>query len=700
MLRQISFLAIVFLLLSACDQSGLSRGDEAVTVNANEVSDLVGNNLQPELGTWGVELQNRDLSVAPGDDFFRYANGTWIENYEIPADKSRFGAFDALGDRGDERIRNIIEDLVNSEPAADSLEQKIADYYLSYMDTDRLNQLGVNPLSPLLAEIMAISEFDKLIEALGSAKINGTSTPLRFGIGTNRLDPDSHQLWISISGISLPDRDYYLEDAPRFAEIRNQFQDHVSQMLTLAGMDNTIEKAEAVLDIESQIAQHMWPRAQRRNVDLTFNPMTYEEFKADYSNFPWDEFFYSGGIEDIIDINVYYPSAMSPIINLVRSVPLEAWKNYLIYHAISNHASLLSESIDNENFRFYGTVLRGVPEQRERWERAVSRVGSRNSLGEAVGQVYVERYFPESAKQQMEQLVENLRMALAQSIQENDWMDEATREEAMLKLESFRPKIAYPDEWQDLSSIQINRDDLFGNSRNVAEFFYYDEINRLGQPTNREEWGMTPQTVNAYYSSSFNEIVFPAGILQPPFFDPAADIAVNYGGIGAVIGHEMGHGFDDQGSKADYQGVQRDWWSDSSRQAFEVRTSELVEQYNQYEPVPGNFIDGSFTLGENIGDVGGLSMAYRAYRIALNGEEAPIIDGLTGDQRFFLAFAQVWRAKMREDALVSRLRSDPHSPPEYRVNGVVRNLDAWYDAFGITPEHQLYLPSAARVRIW
>jgi putative endopeptidase len=653
-----------------------------------------------ELGTWGVDLEMRDLSVKPGDDFFRYATGSWLESFEIPADKSRYGAFDSLRDRSDDRVRSVIDDLVNLEPASGSMEQKIADYYLSYMNTEALDQQGVSPLLPSLTRIRDIASREDLIMAFARSSLEGSSYPIGFGVSADRVDPERHQLSVSVTGLSLPDRDYYLEDTERFIDIRSQFVEHVSRMLGLAGIDQPRAKAESILTLETQLATHMWPRAQRRNRDLTYNPMSYEEFKQEYPGYDWDLFFSTAGVEDLQDLNVVFPSAMAPIIDLVNSLPIEQWKNYLTYHLINNNSGVLSQEIDNENFSFYSTVLRGIPQQRERWERGVARVGSLNSLGEPLGQIYVERHFPESAKQQMEDLVENLRSSLAQSIAENNWMDEATKEEANLKLNSFRPKIAYPDVWQDKSGIQIARDNLYSNSQSVREFSYYENISRLGQPTDRERWGMTPQTVNAYYNSSFNEIVFPAGILQPPFFDPAADLAVNYGGIGGVIGHEMGHGFDDQGSKSDYQGIQRNWWTDSVREAFNEKTQALAAQYDSYEPIPGQFIDGNFTLGENIGDVGGLSMAYRAYRLALGGEEAPVIDGLTGDQRFFLAWAQVWQAKMREDALVSQLKSDPHSPAEYRVNGVVRNLDAWYDAFDVQPGDDLYLPPEERVRIW
>lgn len=659
-----------------------------------------GSGGEPELGSFGIDLSNRDLSVHPGDDFFRYANGLWLDSFELPEDRSNYGSFTVLSDRSDQRVRTIIEDLSDLEPAAGSIEQKIADYFLSYMDTERLNELGLSPLQPQLSVLQEIDTREELIRGFGRAQIDNTASPFGFFISADRSDPNRHQLNISVGGLGLPDRDYYLEDTPEFATVRREYVAHITRVLEMADIADSAAKADAILALETQVAEHTWPRAQRRNRDLTYNPMSYADFKAEYPNLDWDAYFTAAGIDELSDLNVYYPSAMSPIIELVNTLPIEDWRALMTYRYIVDSASLLSEDIDQEAFHFYSTVLNGVPQQRERWERGVLRVGSLNSLGEAVGQIYVQRHFPESAKQQMEELVENLRAALAQSIEEIDWMSDATKEEANRKLQSFRPKIAYPDEWKDLSSIEISRDDLFGNARNIREFNYEDEISRLGKPTNREEWGMTPQTVNAYYNSSFNEIVFPAGILQPPFFDPNADMAVNYGGIGAVIGHEMGHGFDDQGSKSDWAGIQRNWWTDADRAAFEEQANALASQYSQFQPVPGYFVDGRFTLGENIGDVGGLSLAYRAYRMALNGEEAPIIDGLTGDQRFFLAWAQVWQRKYRQSALIQRLTTDPHSPSEFRVNGVVRNFDEWYEAFDVTEEHELYLPPEQRIRIW
>lgn len=696
--------ALKFLVLALCAtlvSCGAEENPAApATQDAQSAATDSAQEMTPELGNFGLDLSNQDLDTRPGDDFFRFASGRWLDSYELPADRSRHGSFNELTDRSDERVRTIISDLTSIEPSQDSMEQKVSDYYLSYMNTEALDALGISPLLPGLNRLGQIDTPAELVSAFGRARIDTTASPISFSIGTDRSNSDRHQLGVSIGGIGLPDRDYYLEDTERFLEVREEYVAHIERMLDFADIEDSAAKAESVLAVETQIAGHIWPRADRRNRDLTYNPMSYDDFLDAYPGFDWDSYFSAGGVQDLTDLNVSYPSAMAPIIDLIAEIPVADWNSYMTYHFISNNAGLLSGEIDLENFNFYSTVLRGVPEQRERWERGVARVGARNSLGEAVGQVYVERHFPESAKQQMEELVENLRAALAQSIGQLDWMGAETKEEAIVKLNAFRPKIAYPDEWRDLTSIEISRDDLFTNAQNVREFYYEDNLSRLGKPTNREEWGMTPQTVNAYYNSSFNEIVFPAGILQPPFFDPAADPAVNYGGIGAVIGHEMGHGFDDQGSKSDARGVQRNWWTDEDRANFDLLTTALAAQYDQFEPVSGYFVDGDFTLGENIGDVGGLSIAYRAYKMALNGEEAPIIDGLTGDQRFFLSWAQVWRAKYREDAAIQQLTSDPHSPPQYRVNGVVRNFDEWYAAFEVQPEDALYLPPEERVRIW
>ena len=686
-------------LLAGCGQSdnvGKTSPDSSVT----NTEPLGNATLTPELGSFGIDMSYQDAETKAGDDFFRYANGGWLDTFELPSSRSSYGSFTVLSDRSDQRVRRIIEDLSQAEPPQGSIEQKISDYYLSYMNINTLNDRGIGPLQDGLSRLREIDSRDELVTAFGRSFIENTATPFGFYVGADRSNPDRHQLVLSVGGISLPDRDYYLRDTEEFQDVRAAFVEHITEIFELASIEDANDKARSILNLETAIAENLWPRNQRRNRDLTYNPMTYSEFRTTYSEFDWDSYFNAAGISQLEDLNVSYPSAMSPIIDLVNSIPVDDWVSYMTYRLIVDSASTLSEDLDNARFHFYSTVLRGVPEQRERWERGVGRVGALNGLGEAVGQVYVQRHFPESAKQQMEQLVENLRSALAQSIDEIEWMSTTTKDEAQKKLQSFRPKIAYPDEWRDFSSLEIDRNDLFANAQSIREFNYADEIQRLGKPTNREEWGMTPQTVNAYYNSSFNEIVFPAGILQPPFFDPNADAAVNYGGIGAVIGHEMGHGFDDQGSKSDFAGIQRNWWTDEDRANFEELTEAIASQYDKFQPVPGYFIDGNFTLGENIGDIGGLSLAYRAYQMSLNGVEPPIIDGLTGDQRFFLSWAQVWQRKYREDALIQRLTSDPHSPSEFRVNGVVRNFDEWYEAFDVQEDDKLYLPPKERVRIW
>ncbi len=654
----------------------------------------------PEFGSFGVDLTTQNPDIRPGDDFFMFANGAWVDSYVLPDDRSSHSTPETLRDTSNERVQAIVDELTSMEPAEGSLERKVSDYYLTYMDVETLNQLGAGPLLPNLAAIDNIGTHQQLIAAFGRSRVDNTTSPVNFSISTDRSDPDRHQLSLSVGGFSLPDRDYYLVDSERNLNIRKEFVEHITRILDLAGVEGSTEKANAILSIETRIAEFTWPRAERRNRDLTYNPMSFDDFLAEYPGFDWLGYFSSAGVENLESLNVIYPSAMSPTIELVDSVSIEDWKSLMTYRLVNDSAAFLSEEIDNESFHFYSTVLRGVPAQRERWERGVARVGSMSSLGEVIGQVYVEKHFPPASKAQMSELVENLREALGQSVDELDWMGEETKAEARLKLNSFRPKIAYPDEWQDLSGLEIVNGDLFATVQNIREFNYEDSLSRLGQPTRREEWGMTPQTVNAYYNPSFNEIVFPAAILQPPFFDAAADSAVNYGAIGSVIGHEMGHGFDDQGSKSDFNGIQRNWWTDEDRANFEELTSALAAQYDEYEPVEGHFIDGNFTLGENIGDLGGLSMAYRAYKISLNGEEAPVIDGYTGDQRFFLAYAQLWKGKIRDDALIQRLTADPHSPARFRSNGVVRNMDEWYEAFDVQPGDALYLAPEDRIRIW
>ena len=654
----------------------------------------------PELGKWGVDLTARKASIKPGDDFFRYANGSWLDTFELPADRTNYGAFTVLGERSRDQTKAIIDELKEGTFADGTVEQKISDYYNSYMDVDAINAAGIDPIRPMLAEVAAVKNIADLTVLFGRTLKDNFASPITAGLGINRKDPNRYQLGLGIGGMSLPDRDYYLEDTENFIKIRAEYVTYVAKMLGYAGVDGADEKAKAILAIETKIAEIQWPRAERRNRDKTFNPMSYTDFKAEYKGFDWDSFFSAGDLTTINDLNVTFPSSVAAAVGLVNSISVDDWKAFLAYRVVSNHAGILTEEIDATTFAFFGTTLNGQPQQRDRWKRAVGRVGGLNALGEAIGQVYVKRHFPESSKVQMDQLVVNLRAAMAIRINGLEWMGEETKIQAHKKLNSFNPKIGYPKKWKDLSKMEIKAGALFANVKSINAFNYAITIARFARETDKDEWFMTPQTVNAYYNSSFNEIVFPAAILQPPFFDPNADIAVNYGGIGAVIGHEMGHGFDDQGSKSDYRGIQENWWTDTDRKNFDAKTSALASQYDKFEAVKDNFVDGNFTLGENIGDVGGLAMAYHAYKLALGGKEAPVIDGLTGDQRFFLAWAQVWKRKYREAALIARLKSDPHSPSEFRVNGVVRNMDEWYAAFNVKEGDALYLAPEDRIQIW
>ena len=529
--------------------------------------------------------------------------------------------------------------------------------------------------------------------------LSGSRAPVGLGIEIDRMNPERWMVGISIGGLGLPDRDYYLEDTERFRELRSAYRSHIETLLALADYPEPAQAAAAVLALETAIAEIHWPRADRRNRDLTYNLKSTAEFMASHPGFPWQTFLL---VNDELpeELNVRYPSAMAPMVTLIGDTDLATWQAYLSFHLLSGNAFALSGEIDDANFDFRGRVLSGQPEQRERWRRAISLVSSQSGLGDALGQLYVERYFPSESKAMMNELVDNLRAALRERIATLDWMTEDTKALALEKLSGFIQNIGYPDEWRDYSEVSIAVDDLMGNVRNLRQFQRDTAVARLDQPTDRREWFMPAQTVNAYYVPQFNSITFPAGILDAPFFDPAADPAVNYGAIGAVIGHEIGHGFDDQGSKSDARGVQRNWWTDEDRSRFEARARKLVAQYAQFEPVPGTPINGEVTLGENIGDLGGVNMAYHAYRLSLGGVEPPVIDGYTGDQRFFLAYAQIWQSKMRTETLLNRLKSGVHSPGEFRVNGVLRNVDAWYDAFDVDDSAALYLPPEERVSIW
>lgn len=636
-----------------------------------------------------------DASTDPGDDFNAYVNGGWINTFEIPAERSSYTRFTTLAERSEERIRKIIEDAAASDAPEGSVEQKIGDMFAAFMDTDAISAAGLAPIADELAYYDSISTTEEAALALVKPEF-GNRSPMGIYVSIDAKQPDQHTVYMSQSGLGMPNRNYYLDE--KFADKQEAYRAFLAQMFTFAGSTDPEASAAGVYAFEERLAEVHWEPAKRRDRDLTYNPTTIAQLTEDMPGIPWPALAAELGLKASQKVVIREVDAVMASGKIFAETPVSVLRDYFKVHALNSYASVLPEDIDAASFAFYGQELRGQPEQRERWKRGVSAVSG--TLGEAVGQVYVERHFPASSKAQMEDLVANLRVAFAQRLAQLDWMSDATKEEAKKKLDAFFPKIGYPDEWTDYSSLSVSADSPVENIRAGRRFGFEENWAKLGQPIDRNEWGMTPQTVNAYYSSTRNEIVFPAAILQAPFFDPNADPAVNYGAIGAVIGHEIGHGFDDQGRKSDGSGALRDWWQPEDAERFKAKTDALGAQYASYEPVPGFFINPQLTMGENIGDLGGLSMAYSAYRLSLGGEEAPIINGYTGDQRFFMAWAQVWKSRYRDEALKRQVATDPHSNAKFRINGVVRNMDPWYEAFDVAEDDALYLPPEERVSIW
>jgi predicted metalloendopeptidase len=691
MKKSLIALSVASVLLMGCSKEAPIQQTE------NESATASVETKKAELGSFGVDLSARNEAIKPGDDFFMHASGTWYDNYEMPADKTRFGAFTALAERSEKQVKEIIDDVASrSDLNAD--EKMIADFYNSYMDTATINKLGLSPIQSTLDQISAAASINDMTKIFGASWLNGITSPIGGGMWFNRLDADKYEMSIGAGGLGMPDRSYYLDESERFTKTRAAYVAHIAEMLSFVKVENAEQKAQAILALETKIAEGHWPREKRRDRDLTLNQIKRTELSSTYPDFDWETYFSETGYQ-VPQVNISQPEPIKAMIALLNSEDINVWKDYMVYHTLKNNASFLPEDVYAANFKFYGTELRGQKEAKPRWKRAVSQMSGTQSLGFAIGKVYVARYFPESSKQQMADLVENLRKALGERITGLEWMGEETKVNAHEKLAAFNPKIGYPDVWQSFEGLTISKTDLMGNLQNLRKLFREDSVSKELEKTDRTRWGMTPQQVNAYYNSSFNEIVFPAAILQPPFFDPNADPAVNYGGIGAVIGHEMGHGFDDQGSKSDAKGVQRNWWTDQDREAFDAKADELAAQYSQYEPIPGNFVNGKNSLGENIGDVGGLAMAYHAYKLSLNGKEAPVIDGVTGDQRFFLAWAQVWKEKRTEKSMLSQLKGGTHAPGRFRAQAP-RNHDAWYKAFDVKEGDKLYLAPEKRVRIW
>ena len=690
-------LAVVSLILAAgCKHSPEKAPEPAAAGAAPPAAITAPVAVQAQIPPWGLDLANRDLSVKPGDNFFAYADGNWVKAHQIPADRTSWGSFAELDERSQQQVLTIIQGLPGDPPDG-SNAQKVRDYYDAFIDTAVIDQKGLEPAKGALGSIAAAKNYHDLTRLMGRPDLR-LLAPIAVGITIDQKNPDHYAVVLTQSGLGLPDRDYYLKDDPVYAAIREKYVAHITRLLNLAGDKDAAAEAKAILATETKIAQLHWPVAKRRQRDLTYNPRTRAELVQMAPGFFWGTLFSTLGVEAQPQFVVRETDAVQGLAEAFLKVPVKTWRSYFRYHYLVRVSDVLPRAFDEETFDFYGRTLNGQKEQRPRGLLGVEAVDS--ALGEAVGELYVAHYFPPSSKEQVLQLVENLRASYADRIEHLSWMTPDTKKVALEKLAAFHPKIGYPDKWRDYSAFSVVRGDAFGNLVRGWVFEWQREVNRLAQPTDRGEWGMTPQTINAYYNPTFNEVVFPAAILQPPFFDPHADPAVNYGGVGAVIGHEMGHGFDDQGSKSDARGVLRTWWGPADVEAFHTRVEALASQYDQFVALPGLNVNGHLTLGENIGDNGGLAVAYAAYHRSLKGQTPPVLDGVSGDQRFFLSYAQIWRNIEREEALRKLVLSNPHSPPEFRVNGTVRNMDPWYAAFDVKPGEKLYLPPDERVHIW
>ncbi len=651
----------------------------------------------------GIDLQHIDPTVRAQDDFFEYLNGGWLKKTEIPADKSSWGTFIQLRDNTQPQLRALIEEAQQDKNRkAGTEQQKIGDLYASFMDQPRLEKLGYKPLAGELQRIRMLRD-KKAIPALIAhlAKI-GVPVPYAIGVGQDSRESTRYATYISQSGLGMPDRDYYLKkDDLKLADTRAKYQRHIATTLALAGakQEQAASAAAAILALETALAEVQWTKVENRDPVKRYNKIAINKLDELTPGYDWPGALAAAGVANKVDyVIVGQPSYMRGFHQVFEKTDLATWKAYFEWQLLRAYSDYLSKDFVDADFAFYGTVLTGATQIRPRWKIGVGTVET--ALGEALGKQYVARHFPAERKARMDELVQNLMAAYKSSIDTLDWMGPETKKEAQAKLAKFRPKIAYPSKWRDYSALTIKRDDLAGNIMRARTFAYNYNINKLGRPIDREEWGMTPQTVNAYYSSTMNEIVFPASILQPPFFDMRADDAVNYGAIGAVIGHEISHGFDDKGSQADGDGNLRDWWTKEDRAKFQAKADMLVKQYAAYAPLPGYNVNGALTLGENIGDNSGVAIAYKAYKLSLGGKPAAVIDGLTGDQRFFIGFAQVWRSKMREAQQIVQIKTDSHAPEKFRANGAMRNQEAFYEAFGVKEGDKMYLPPHERVTIW
>ena len=649
----------------------------------------------------GLDLNHIDSAVRPQDDLFRFMNGKWLKESKIPEDRASDGAFYWLYEQAEKQVKQIILDQAASGSAAGSNAQKIGDLYNSFMDEAKAEQLGTTPIEKDLAVAASFKTADQFFQILGDLESRGLSGLFYSYVSTDNKDSTKNILYLGQGGLSLPDEAYYRE--AEYQEIRDAFLIHVEKIFELANLTNGKAAALAVLELETQIAASHWDQVKDRDAEATYNKKSFSELVDLATTFNWPIWMKASNTPThvLAQVVVRQPSFFEGLSKLIQNFEVDKWRSWLTWHIISGASPYLNKALVDENFNFYGTTLSGIPKLKERWKRGVGLV--EGALGEAVGQIYVERHFGKQAKQRMVGLVANLIQAYRVDIKALTWMSDETKEKAFIKLDKFTPKIGYPDKWRDYSKLAITADDLIGNLAAIAKYSQDFEYAKIGKPVDKSEWYMTPQTVNAYYNPGMNEIVFPAAILQPPFFDVLADDdAANYGGIGAVIGHEIGHGFDDQGSKYDGDGNLVNWWSDKDRAEFEKRTKKLIEQYDQLSPAtaPDVKVNGALTIGENIGDLGGLTIAYKAYEISLAGKQPPIIDGYTGAQRFFMGWAQSWRGKYRPEEVRRRIATDPHSPDEFRCNQIVANLSEFYDAFSVGDKDKHFMPAESRVRIW
>ena len=650
----------------------------------------------PRYGSFGVDLAARDTAVKPGDDFWTFANGGWDRATPIAADRTSAGVGVVLADEAEMQVRRILEDASANPASVGTGARQMGDLYAGFMDTAAIERAGTAPLRPYFAKIDAANDKEKLQELFASV---GYAAPVELGQLPNPADPTQYVPAASQGALGMGGRDYYLLEGAKYDAYRTAYRAYVEKMLTLAGIADASARADRIIALETAMARVQWTPVQQRNLMEMFKPMTAAQRQALAPDFDWPLMLRTAGYERFPTVIMATSTALTELGKLYTATPVSTWQDWMKFQFLAGHSSVLPKAFDDATFDFYGRTLSDQQEQRARWKRAVATVNG--TMGEAVGEVYVRRHYPPASEAKMAELITDLRAAYRERIGASQWMDAATRDKALAKLAAFDPRIGHPVRYIDYSSLSVNRADPLGNSLRASEFQHQLDLSRLGKPVDRALWDMTPQTVNAYYNPLANQITFPAAILQPPMFDPNADAAVNYGAIGAVIGHEMGHGFDDQGSQFGPSGKFENWWTPAARTAFTQRTAALSAQYDQYEPIPGVKVKGALTLGENIGDLGGIEAAYAAYqKYQEKHGRAPVIGGLTGDQRFFLAFAQAWRSKLREGAARARLLTDPHSPPYYRVNGVVRNVDAWYTAFNVKPGDKLYLAPAQRVRIW